>query len=411
MLNKIISFIFTRTTNNNEGSAPERNVAPPLHKSTLEPHLSNQNVVRETKARSTPSSSNYPKKKVSNDSSPELKGITPHKILKFLRGSQGFDRSVTWCINNIIPARSLGAIVAPSSSLKSFIAIDLACSISAGTNWCGNNVTQGATLYVAAEGALGASRRIRGWEIKNGIDAKNLFVLDHSIFLTSHADKSALISKITSIEKENNVKFTLIILDTLARNFSGDENTQKDMGEFINECDSLKSEIECSVLLIHHTGKDTSKGGRGSSSLRAACDYEFQIQRIHNTHSANFICTKQKDAEEHPPIEICLETINLGIFDDEGGEITTLVKSSDAIVKQTTNNELANRIVLFIEDQPDGKTTRKQLREHLYPLQDKLEDKERKQLQRAISELLRSDRIRIAQQGKRAEDGDEISVL
>ncbi|OMO34620.1 hypothetical protein BH582_00540 [Vibrio sp. 10N.222.47.A9] len=411
MLNKIISFFFTRTTNNNEGSASERNVAPPLHKNKLEPHLSNQNVVRETKDRSTPSTSNSPKKKVINDSSPESKNITPHKVLRFLRGSQGFDRSVTWCINNIIPARSLGAIVAPSSSLKSFIAIDLACSISAGMDWCGNSVTQGATLYVAAEGALGASRRIRGWEIKNDVDAKNLFVLDHSIFLTSHADKSALISMITSIEKENNVKFTLIILDTLARNFSGDENTQKDMGEFINECDSLKSEIGCSVLLIHHTGKDTSKGGRGSSSLRAACDYEFQIQRIHNTHSANFICTKQKDAEEHPPVEICLETINLGIFDDEGIEITTLVKSSDSIVKQTTNNELANRMFLFIEEQPDGKTTRKQMREHLYPLQDKLDDKERKQLQRAITELLRSDRIRIAQQGKRAEDGDEISVL
>ncbi|GAB7218305.1 hypothetical protein VcTj87_01260 [Vibrio comitans] len=49
MLNKIISFFFTRTTNNNEGSASERNVAPPLHKNKLEPHLSNQNVVRETK--------------------------------------------------------------------------------------------------------------------------------------------------------------------------------------------------------------------------------------------------------------------------------------------------------------------------------------------------------------------------
>lgn len=53
----------------------------------------------------------------------------------------------------------------------------------------------------------------------------------------------------------------LIILDTLARCFGGsDENAAKDMGAFIQGCDAIKAATQATVLIIHHSGKDRTKG-------------------------------------------------------------------------------------------------------------------------------------------------------
>ncbi|OEE34432.1 hypothetical protein A1QO_07900 [Vibrio genomosp. F10 str. ZF-129] len=342
--------------------------------------------------------------------SPREERIFKPKTLKFLRGSEGYERTLYWCVKNYIPTNSMGVIYAPSASLKSFLAIDIACSVAEGFDWCGNKVKKGAVLYVAAEGALGASRRIRGWEIHNNATVNNLFVLDHAIFLTYPADMTSLKNAIKALEESNRIKFDLIILDTLARNFIGDENTQQDMSKFITACDSLKAEIECSILLIHHTGKDASKGARGSSALRAACDCEFQVQRIDGGKSLNFISTKQKDIEECEPIQIDFETVQLDVFDDEHNEIETLVKVAHSMQKKTAGNNLETKILEYIDAQPNKKITRKMLREFIYPNQKKLEDKERKQLQRALKSLQESKLIFVFQLDNRSQGSDEIQL-
>lgn len=53
----------------------------------------------------------------------------------------------------------------------------------------------------------------------------------------------------------------MIILDTLARCFGGnDENDARDMGAFIRGCDELKRRTGATVLVVHHSGKDETKG-------------------------------------------------------------------------------------------------------------------------------------------------------
>lgn len=340
----------------------------------------------------------------------EPKIFTP-KTLKFLKGSEGYERSIYWCVKNYIPTNSLGVMYAPSASLKSFVAIDIACSVAEGINWCGNKVSKGGVLYVAAEGALGTSRRIRGWEIENKRIVQNLFVLDHPIYLTKAEDMSSLKNSIKTLEKASGVKFDLIILDTLARTFVGDENTQQDMSKFITACDSLKAEVNCSILLVHHTGKDASKGARGSSALRAACDCEFQIQRINGSTSVSFTSTKQKDADEKPPIQLDFDTVLLGIYDEEDQELETLVKVDHSLDKTPSGDLVKDKILEYLKAQPSGKTTRKKLRDFLYPNSEKMEAKERKQFQRAMKRLLDTNKIRITLVGERPQDIDEIRFI
>ena len=95
----------------------------------------------------------------------------------------------------------------------------------------------------------------------------------------------------------------LIVVDTLARSFIGrDENSSIDMGIFINNIDILRQYYGCTVLVVHHSGKDSSRGMRGSSALRGAIDSEFEIKRKLDTMSVCLKTKKQKDSEEAEPL-------------------------------------------------------------------------------------------------------------
>ena len=65
----------------------------------------------------------------------------------------------------------------------------------------------------------------------------------------------------------------VVFLDTLNRAApTADENSSKDMGEILSAAKLLQSLINGLVVLVHHTGKDATKGLRGHSSLFAALD-------------------------------------------------------------------------------------------------------------------------------------------
>jgi hypothetical protein len=51
------------------------------------------------------------------------------------------------------------------------------------------------------------------------------------------------------------------------------------MGKLVMNCDRIRFESGAACLLVHHVGKDTTKGARGHSRLRAANDTEIEIIR------------------------------------------------------------------------------------------------------------------------------------
>jgi hypothetical protein len=101
----------------------------------------------------------------------------------------------------------------------------------------------------------------------------------------------------------------LIIIDTLARNFGGgDENSAKDMNTFVAGLDKLKNEFpNASVLVVHHSGKDSGRGPRGNSALFAAADTVMRLNKSGGL--LKLICEKQKDAEEFKSIPLILKPV------------------------------------------------------------------------------------------------------
>jgi hypothetical protein len=72
------------------------------------------------------------------------------------------------------------------------------------------------------------------------------------------------------------------------------------MGQFIGNCDRLREAWpNCTLLVLHHTGKDPSKGARGSSALNGAVDCAMVLSK--EAKALVLECDKMKDAEPFNP--------------------------------------------------------------------------------------------------------------
>ncbi|HAS6495510.1 TPA: AAA family ATPase [Vibrio parahaemolyticus] len=328
----------------------------------------------------------------------------------FSRGSAGYDHQAQWLVKDYFPALSFGIIYGASGTLKSFQAIDIACHIATNKSWCAKEVEQGAVVYVAAEGQIGISKRIKAWELANGLSADKVFVLGNSLLLSEEATQEQIITAIQQLEDRENVKVQLLILDTLARCFSGDENSSRDMGAFIAGCDKVKAATSTSVLAVHHTGKDSSKGARGSSVLRAACDYEFHVKRNGQSKLLTFSNTKQKEGAEMPCLELEMETVDLGIVCDHQRPVTSLARKKEAVKKEGKIESKTHPIVDALNNSFSGKATREQLRNLLHP-EGNMDNSQRQSFRRAIQALVEKGQITVEQQSAKASGTDTISVL
>jgi hypothetical protein len=94
------------------------------------------------------------------------------------------------------------------------------------------------------------------------------------------------------------------------------------MNKFVNGCYELRDEFPgATVLVVHHPGKDPSRGARGSLALKGAADTEFALTRSGDTRKLTN--EKQKDAEEAQPITLELTRVIL-----PNGKTSCVIQSS-----------------------------------------------------------------------------------
>lgn len=326
-------------------------------------------------------------------------------IYNYTSGSEGYEKRTDWLITNYLPSASVGTINGPSGGFKSFLTLDMAYHISTGKMWCDNRVKQGSVLYVAGEGASGVKKRIKALELVHGEDACNLHVISVPVHVAEYKNQTRILNTIRHIETVTNTKVKLLILDTLARNYSGDENTAKDMNQFVLGCDIVKMNAGVSIICVHHTGKDVSKGARGSSSLKAACDFEFFVKRDANSNSYQLVNSKQKDADEAPTIEHTLDEISLDIYDEDNNVITSLARTGGHRLIQTHTNSGDNVVTQAIKEQFGGTVQRAQLSNYLYSmLEDKPTGAECTKLSRQLKALEVNGLIRVEKSSNSRED-------
>ncbi|PZO63517.1 MAG: hypothetical protein DI498_13285 [Paracoccus denitrificans] len=125
----------------------------------------------------------------------------------------------------------LSMLYGPSNSGKTFVALDIAMRVAAGTPWRGYKINGGAVLYIAAEGGAGVLNRLAALKQEYPQMASAPFTLSPA-GLDLHGEGNA----VAVCEIMPHAKLALIVVDTLARSMGeGDENTAKDVAQFVKK--------------------------------------------------------------------------------------------------------------------------------------------------------------------------------
>ena len=230
-----------------------------------------------------------------------------------------------YLIKNWLGANQLSCLYGASNTGKSFLALDMSWHIATGREWNGNKVIKGVVLYMATEG--GNSFRNRVYALKDHYGDENalLAVRPSPVdMFNSDVDLPTLENLCSEIRDEKG-EIALIVVDTLSRAMAGaNENTSEDMSQFIKNCDILRNISNAHLMIVHHTGKDTAKGARGSSALKAALDTEIELDVQQDSGIRTALCTKQRDLESGAAYSFRLNVSVLGV-DPDGDDITTVV--------------------------------------------------------------------------------------
>lgn len=216
----------------------------------------------------------------------------------------------------------MSVVYGPSNVGKSFFCLDMALCVSASVDWQGSKVRGGPVLYLATEGGNAFQSRCVALRKQYGITDAPLAVRPSPVdLLRPEADLASLIELCRSIEADMGEPLAMIVIDTLSRAMAGgDENGATDMTSFIANADALRDVTGAHIMIVHHSGKDTAKGARGHSSLRAATDTEIELGIEDKLRTAT--ATKQRDLEPQEPFVFTLKVHDLG-KDEDGDEVTT----------------------------------------------------------------------------------------
>ncbi len=224
-------------------------------------------------------------------------------------------------------------VYGPSNSGKTFFVVDMALHVAMGWVWRGQRVNQGAVVYIAPDGGYGLRERLQALKTHYGLDGKDVpfALLPHPVDLgheDTHAKEIARLIKHAG--EDPYLEISLIIVDTVSRALhGGDDNSPRDMGAFVANCDLIRQETGAHILGIHHTGKDESRGMRGSTVLLGAVDTSIEVKHEQGTDIRVTLIAKQRDHAPAPPVAFTLEQVDLGP-DEDGDPVTScVVKPSD----------------------------------------------------------------------------------
>lgn len=209
-------------------------------------------------------------------------------------------------VADLIPCKSFVVVWGPYGSYKSTAVLDLAYSVQIGRAWLGRHaVTQGDVVYVAGEGGAGLYKRALAWmaEHELDLDAAHLNIWREPVNLLEPAAVQRFLARL------GDLKPVLVIFDTLATCSTGaDENSSTDMGRIVASSNAIRSALDCSVLLVHHSTKsgDTE---RGHSSLGGAAD--VMIRCTGTNLALTMEWAKNKDLAECSDISVALNVVTV----------------------------------------------------------------------------------------------------
>jgi len=175
-----------------------------------------------------------------------------------------------WLIPNVIAKGRMTQIHGPAKSGKSMALLSMAACIATGTQFAGMKSTQAKVLYLDYENNPQSDirRRLEKMGYHAGQLQQNLLILSFpDIPCLDTNDGGAHLAAIVEMHE-----IDLVIIDTVSRTISGEENSNDTWSRFYNYTGKRLKQLGTAVARIDHIGKDPSKGARGGSSKSTDVD-------------------------------------------------------------------------------------------------------------------------------------------
>ena len=123
----------------------------------------------------------------------------------------------------------------------------------------------------------------------------------------------------------------VLILDPLIKFHDVDENSASQMSDVLGKIRTIMAELKLSVILVHHTGKVASRGGRGSSVIVG--DYDSCIE-IGKSDNGNGSLKFDMRHVETPPTKKIRFNSDTFWFENESGIVELIESAGGDILKK-----------------------------------------------------------------------------
>ncbi len=227
-----------------------------------------------------------------------------------------------WLVEGLFERSSQVVLWGAPGSGKSFVALSWAMHIATGTPWLGKYpVRKCPVFYAVGEGDRGMRRRARAAAKEYGFDdVKDLYFYNTA----PRIREPKILEEFLKLIKK--LCPGLVVIDTLARSFSGDENSAEAMSDWLNAALIIQQETGACVMNVHHTAKQAKKGQRpterGSGALRGAMDTSILVTSGECIRLEN---VKQKEDVAFEDICLHLKTVELRAATVDSKALTSAV--------------------------------------------------------------------------------------
>lgn len=199
----------------------------------------------------------------------------------------------------------LCVIYGDSGAGKSFLIDDMLTDVHLGRPWNGRRTLKQRVVRIVAEGASDDRYRRHAIAAAKGVGLADLpRVINNAPDLFDAKQARNVAEHIRGAGGCD-----VLLVDTLAATFSGDENGSE-MGGYIRNVKLIQRALGCTVWLVHHTGHANKDRMRGWSGLRAAADVELEVTRDGEARCVRV--TKSKGGVDGARIGFKLDFVMLG---------------------------------------------------------------------------------------------------
>ena len=199
-----------------------------------------------------------------------------------------------WLAPDLIPAGTVTLLSGDGGTGKSLIALQLAAACALGGKWLGRAVTAGQALFVSAEDDEAELHR-RLWDVVQA-EGADLSDLDQ-LTLRSLAGEDALLAAVDArsgvLRRSDlfreldaflaDLRPVVLVLDTLADLFPGNENDRTQARQFVGLLRGLAMRHNSAVVLLSHpslSGMLTGAGTSGSTGWRNSVRSQLYLHRV-----------------------------------------------------------------------------------------------------------------------------------